>query len=72
MSAIESPKDKYPAPSDDLLWGGQEVADYLGISLDRLYYLIRVKRLPVARLGRKTLLASKKQLSRAIADTLSA
>ena len=66
-----APPAEYP-PSDDLLWGGQAVADFLGISLDRLYYLIRIKRLPIAKLGRKTIVASKKKLQRALADTLAA
>jgi hypothetical protein len=69
MSAIEALKEKYPQPSDDLLWGGQAVADYLGIPLTRVYYLIRTGQLPISKLGRKTVFASKKKLQRAI-DTL--
>jgi excisionase family DNA binding protein len=72
MSTVENLKDKYPPPADDLLWGGQAIADYLGISLDRVYYLIRTKRLPIAKLGRKTVVASRKKLQRALADTLAA
>ena len=72
MSDIESLKDKHPAPSDDLLWGAQAIADFLGISLDRTYYLIRTKRLPIAKLGRKTVVASRRKLQRAIADVIAA
>lgn len=72
MSDIENLKDKYPPPpSDDLLWGGQAVADFLGVTLDRVYYLIRTGQLPIAKLGRKTIVASKKKLQRAI-DSLAA
>jgi excisionase family DNA binding protein len=66
MSTIE---DKQATPSDDLLWGAEQVAAFLGISVDRVYYLIRTKRLPIAKLGRKTIVASKKKLQRALADT---
>jgi hypothetical protein len=70
MSDIE--KEKQAAPSDDLLWGAQAIADFLGVSVDRVYYLIRVRRLPIAKLGRKTVVASRKKLQRAISDTLTA
>jgi hypothetical protein len=70
MSDIE--KEKQAAPADDLLWGAQAIADYLGVSIDRVYYLIRVRRLPIAKLGRKTVVASRKKLQRAITDTLTA
>jgi hypothetical protein len=71
MSAIESLKEKYPLPpSDDLLWDGQAVADFLGIPLTRVYYLIRTGQLPIAKLGRKTIVASRRKLQRAIGDTL--
>jgi hypothetical protein len=58
-------------PSDDLLWGAQAIADFLGVSIDRIYYEIRVKRLPIAKLGKRTVVASKKKLQRAL-DTLAA
>jgi hypothetical protein len=70
MAAIQELKDKFPPPSEDLLWGAQAIADFLGISIDRVYYLIRTKRLPIAKLGRKTIVASRKKLQRALADTL--
>jgi Helix-turn-helix domain len=65
-------KDKQAAPSDDLLWGSQAIADFLGVTVNRVYYLIREKKLPIAKLGRKTVVASRKKLTRAIADTLAA
>jgi excisionase family DNA binding protein len=65
---VQALKEKYPypPPSDDLLWGGAAVAAYLGVSLPQLYYLIRARKLPIAKLGRKTIVASKKKLQRAI------
>jgi hypothetical protein len=68
----DTEKEKQAAPSDDLLWGAQAIADFLGISVNRVYYLIREKQLPIAKLGRKTVVASRKKLQRAIADTLTA
>jgi hypothetical protein len=65
-------KDNHAAPSDDLLWGAQAIADFLGITVNRVYYLIREKKLPIAKLGAKTVVASRKNLQRAITDTLTA
>jgi hypothetical protein len=70
MPDIEN--EKQAVPGDDLLWGGQAIADFLGVSIDRVYYLIKTKRLPIAKLGRKTVVASRKRLQRAITDTLTA
>lgn len=52
--------------SDDLLWGTQTVADYIGKSLTETQYLIRIKAIPIGQLGPKTLFASKKQLAKAL------
>jgi hypothetical protein len=65
-------ENKQSAPSDDLLWGAQAIADFLGVSVNRVYYLIREDRLPISKLGHKTIVASRKKLARAIADTLNA
>jgi hypothetical protein len=70
MSNIET--EKQAAPSADLLWGASAIAEFLGVSVDRVYYLIRTKQLPIAKLGRKTVVASRKKLQRAITDTLTA
>jgi hypothetical protein len=50
--------------SDDLVWGTQAIADEIGKSLTKTQYLIRKKKLPIGRLGPKTLFASKRQLQR--------
>jgi hypothetical protein len=50
--------------ADDLLWGAQAIADYIGESLHRTQYLIRTGAIPVAKLGPKTLIGRKRQLDR--------
>jgi hypothetical protein len=50
--------------ADDLLIGGQAIADELGIALHDLYYIAKTKRLPIGRLG-KNLIASRAKLRRA-------
>jgi hypothetical protein len=51
-------------PADDVVWGTQAIADYIGRSLTETQYLIRIGALPIGRLGSKTLFASKRQLQR--------
>ena len=55
---------------EDLLWGAQAIADFLGVPVDRIYYLIRTRKLPVGKLGRRMVVASRKKLLRAIDTTL--
>ena len=50
--------------NNDVLWGTQAIADFIGRSLTETQYLIRQKELPVGRFGRKTLFASKRQLQK--------
>jgi hypothetical protein len=54
--------------TDDLLWGTQAIADYLGKSLTETQYLVRIKAIPVGRLGPKTIIASKRRLRQHIND----
>jgi hypothetical protein len=49
---------------DDLVWGTQAIADYIGKSLTETQYLIRIRKLPIGRLGKKQIFASKQQLQR--------
>jgi hypothetical protein len=51
-------------PRDDLLWGTQEIADFIGVSLSEAQYLIREKKLPIGRLGPKRLFASRRELQK--------
>lgn len=69
MSTIESAKAQRPPASDDLVWGTQAIADEIGQPLDRTRYLIRTKRIPVTKLGGKTIIASRKKLRRALQIT---
>jgi hypothetical protein len=50
--------------ADDLLSGATEIADFLGTNTREVYYLVKTRRLPIGRLGRK-LIASRSQLRRA-------
>ena len=47
---------------DDLVWGTQAIADEIGKTLTETQYLIRKQAIPVGRLGKKTLFASRRQL----------
>ncbi len=49
---------------NDLLWGTQAIADFIGKSLHETQYLIRIQKLPIGRLGKKQIFASKRQLQR--------
>jgi hypothetical protein len=56
--------EQQAAAGDDLLWGCKEIADYIGLSLREVQYLVRKNKLPIGRLGPKLLFASKRQLRR--------
>ena len=51
---------------DDLIWGAGAIADELGVPLQRVYYLIRTHRIPISKLGNKTIIASRRALRRAL------
>jgi hypothetical protein len=59
-------EDTRVAPQDDLLWGAQAIADFLGVPVDRIYYWLRIGRLPIAKLGSRTIVASRRKLLRMI------
>jgi hypothetical protein len=50
--------------ADDLLYGGTEIAEFLGMTLREVYHLAKTQQLPIGRLGRN-LLASRSGLRRA-------
>jgi hypothetical protein len=64
MSKDAATAEKQAALSDDLIWGAQAIADELGIPLQRVYYFIRIGKLPVNKIGTKTIIASRRQLRR--------
>jgi hypothetical protein len=66
MSITSTGLSKQAALSDDLLWGAAAIAAELGAPIDRVYYLIRTKKIPVTKLGPKTIIASRKKLQRAL------
>jgi hypothetical protein len=56
--------DKPLTLAEDLLIGGTAIANELGISEDKVYYLFRMKRLPIGKLG-KNLISFRTKLRRA-------
>jgi hypothetical protein len=66
---MDDATEQQVAAGDDLLWGCQEIADYIGLSLREVQYLVRKKKLPIGRLGPKLLFASKRQLRRHLTST---
>jgi hypothetical protein len=48
--------------ADDAVWGVANIAAEIGRSRGQTYYLIAKGIIPVARLGHRTLLASRRQL----------
>jgi hypothetical protein len=50
--------------ADDLLLGARAIADELGVDQHAVYYLAKMKRLPIGKLG-KNLIASRATLRRA-------
>jgi len=50
--------------ADDLLIGAPAIADELGVEEHVVYYLAKMKRLPIGRLGRN-LIASRRKLRKA-------
>ena len=54
---------------DDLVWGAEAIADELNLTVGQVYNLIRGKRIPIIKLSTKTIIASKRQLRRALTPT---
>jgi hypothetical protein len=49
--------------TEDLLWGAQQIADFIGKSLTETQYLIRTKQLPIAQFKKGgAIIGSKQQL----------
>ena len=53
--------------SDDLLTGAPAIAAYLGWNTRRVYHAVRMKYLPIKRIG-GTLIARKSELNRALSS----
>jgi hypothetical protein len=53
--------------ADDLLWGVEGaggIAEFLGISSRKTYYLIETGKIPVRKIGHRTITASREELRR--------
>jgi hypothetical protein len=46
----------------DIVWGAHGIAAVIGTDVARVYYLIRLGRLPIRRLGHRTIAASRRRL----------
>jgi hypothetical protein len=66
MSNKAAEVQQTPAINEDILWGSQAIADEINRSLSEVQYLIRTKKIPYLKLGPKTIVASRKQLRRAL------
>ena len=58
-----SPTPEQQKLADDLLLGARAIADELGVDEHAVYYLAKMKRLPIGKLG-KNLIASRTTLRR--------
>ena len=58
-----SPISQQQKLADDLLLGARAIADELGVDEHAVYYLAKMKRLPIGKLG-KNLIASRTTLRR--------
>jgi hypothetical protein len=73
MSDLSTQSDRRPAsPADDLIWGCDAIANVLGINRERVYYLIKTKAIPVSRINKRTIVASRRKLMRWAAEVLAA
>lgn len=63
-------RKKEPAIADDVIWGvdgDNGIAAALGIPVPKAYYLIARGKIPVRRLGHRTITASRRELHRWLA-----
>jgi hypothetical protein len=74
MSIYTSPKTAQPGIhlADDLVWGAEAIGGVLGINRERVYYLIKTKAIPVSRINKRTLVASRRKLMKWAAEVLAA
>jgi hypothetical protein len=64
MSIEEDTNKQTGRLADDLLVGAGPIAEELGVEVHAVYYLYKMKRLPIGKLG-KNLIASRSKLRRA-------
>lgn len=51
----------------DILWGAEAIARHINRSRSQVFYLVRKGRIPVKKVGPRTLLARKSELDRTLA-----
>ncbi len=56
------PKDQSQQSSGDLLWGAAAIAGHIKRSLRQTYYLIEQEKLPVKKLGPRTIVGSRAEI----------
>jgi predicted DNA-binding transcriptional regulator AlpA len=52
----------------DILWGADQIGEYIGRSRSETYYLIRKGAIPAKKLGPKTIVARKTEIDKALAS----
>jgi hypothetical protein len=55
--------------SGDLLWGVEEIADYIRRSKRQAQYLIEKKKIPIKRVGPKMIVASRSEIDASLKAT---
>jgi hypothetical protein len=58
--------------ADDLVWGAEAIGQVLGINREKVYYLIKKNAIPVSRINKRTLVASRRRLMKWAAEILAA
>jgi hypothetical protein len=63
-----SKQNQIPNLPNDILWGADAIAGYIGRERHAAYYLIRKGLIPAKKLGPKTICARKSEIDRALAQ----
>jgi hypothetical protein len=69
-----SPTDNQPGihdPAADLVWGAANIGRVIGISREKVYYLIKTRdssKIPVSYINDRTIVASRKKLTKWAAE----
>jgi hypothetical protein len=59
-------------PADDLVWGCEAIGNVIGVDRTRVYYLIKTRAIPVSRINKRTIVASRRKLQKWAAEILAA
>jgi hypothetical protein len=73
MSDLFTQSDRRPpSPADDLVWGAEAIGNEIGVNREKIYYLMRTGHIPVSRINKRTLVASRRKLAKWAAEILTA